>query len=119
MRKKWLIFFGAVFLVIALTTVGFAASPIKLIVNGQEIKPDVPPQLINGRTIVPVRCVAEALGADVQWDEQQRIVRVDFGELPQSIQEKWQYPKPDGGELTLGYLGRQAGFLLPVVANTQ
>ena len=47
---------------------GFAASPIKLIVNGQEIKPDVPPQIINGRTMVPVRWVAEALGANVQWD---------------------------------------------------
>jgi hypothetical protein len=116
-RKKWLVVTGAVVLTLALAAGAFAANPIKLIVNGQEIKPDVPPQIINGRTMVPIRWVAEALGADVQWDEQQRIVRVDFGELPQSIQEKWQYPKPDGGELTLGYLGRQAGFLLPVVAT--
>gem|GEM_PF-2483839 len=75
-RKKWLIVFGAVFLVVALATVGFAASPIKLIVNGQEIKPDVSPQIINGRTMVPVRSVAEALGADVQWDAKNRQVLI-------------------------------------------
>ncbi|TDA70445.1 MAG: copper amine oxidase N-terminal domain-containing protein [Clostridia bacterium] len=79
MRKKWLIVFGAVFLAVALATVGFAASPIKLIVNGQEIKPDVPPQLINGRTMVPIRWVAEALGADVQWDAKNQQVKVNDG----------------------------------------
>lgn len=81
MKKKWLIVFGAVFLVAALATVGFAANPTKLIVNGQEIKPDVPPQIINGRTMVPVRWIAEALGADVQWDEENKIVWVNTPQL--------------------------------------
>jgi hypothetical protein len=45
-KKKWLIVFGAVFLVAVLATVGFAANPTKLIVNGQEIKPDVAPRII-------------------------------------------------------------------------
>jgi hypothetical protein len=97
--------------------VAFADNPVKLIVNGREIKPDVAPQIINGRTMVPVSWVAEALGADVQWDEKQRIVRLNFGELPQPVQERWQYPKPCGGELSIGYLGREANFLLPVVAT--
>lgn len=44
------------------------STPIKLIVNGQEILPDVPPQLINGRVMVPARFVAEPLGAKVEWD---------------------------------------------------
>lgn len=76
MRKRWLIVTGAVVLTIVLATVAFAANPMKLVVNGQEIKPDVPPQIINGRTMVPVRWVAEALGADVQWDETSRTVRI-------------------------------------------
>lgn len=117
MKKEWLAVIGVVVLVTVIASAAFAANPIKLIVNGQEINPDVPPQLINSRTMVPIRWVAEALGADVQWDEQQRTVKIYFGKLPQSIEEKWQYPKPGGGELTLGYLGRQAGFLLPVVAT--
>jgi len=116
-KKKWLAVIGVVILVGIFATAAFAGNPIKLIVNGQEVKPDVSPQIIDGRIMVPIRWVAEALDADIQWDEQQRIVRIDFGELPQSIREKWQYPKPGGGELTLGYLGRRAEFLLPVVAT--
>ena len=76
MRKKWLVLTGAVILTVALATVAFAAGPIKLIVNGQEIKPDVPPQIINGRTMVSIRWVAEALGADVQWDSKKQQVKV-------------------------------------------
>ncbi|MBC7339293.1 MAG: copper amine oxidase N-terminal domain-containing protein [Firmicutes bacterium] len=59
-----------------LTATVFAASPIKLIVNGREIQLDVPPQLVNGRVMVPMRWVAEALGAGVEWDEMAQAVRV-------------------------------------------
>ena len=75
--KKWFIIFGVVFLIVAFAAVGYAANPIKLIVNGQEIHPDVPPQLMNGRTMVPIRWVAEALGAEVQWDAKNRQVKVN------------------------------------------
>ncbi len=37
------------------------------IVNGQEIELDVTPQIVNGRTLVPARFVAETLDMDVQW----------------------------------------------------
>lgn len=57
----------------SLTSVSFvAATPtIKLIVNGVDItyKSDVPPQIIDGRTVVPARALAESLGASVEWDE--------------------------------------------------
>lgn len=76
MKKKWLIVSGVVVLTLALVAIAFAANPIKLIVNDQEIKPDVPPEIINGRTMVPLRWVAEALGANVQWDAGKRQVRV-------------------------------------------
>lgn len=46
-----------------------ASSNIRLVVNGREIETDVPPQLINGRVMVPARFVAEPLGATVEWDE--------------------------------------------------
>ncbi|MBB6214752.1 hypothetical protein HNQ80_000835 [Anaerosolibacter carboniphilus] len=51
-------------------------SVIKLIVNGKEIQSDVPPQIINGRTLVPARPLAEALNAKVEWDEKYRAVIV-------------------------------------------
>lgn len=37
--------------------------------DGQEIEMDVPPEVKNERTMVPIRAVAEALGADVGWDQ--------------------------------------------------
>lgn len=41
---------------------------IKVKVNGVEIDFDVPPLVENGRTLVPIRKIAEALGAQVDWD---------------------------------------------------
>lgn len=53
-----------------------AADAVKLFVNGGELQSDVPPQVISGRTLVPVRFVAEALGASVGWDEASQTVTV-------------------------------------------
>lgn len=82
MKKKWIIIVGVVLLVGIFTTIAFADNPIKLFVNGQEIKPDVPPQLINGRTMVPIRWVAEALGADVHWSNNRVIKLTSVVERP-------------------------------------
>ncbi len=37
-------------------------------INGEKVKLDSPAFIANGRTYLPVRFVAEALGADVNWD---------------------------------------------------
>jgi len=58
----------------------FADQPIKLIINGQQIQCDVPPQNINGRVMVPARFVAENLGATVDWDGENRAVVINSGE---------------------------------------
>ncbi|HAG11846.1 MAG TPA: hypothetical protein DCK76_10855 [Desulfotomaculum sp.] len=47
---------------------------IKLIVNNKTLTADVPPALINGRTMVPVRVVAEALGILVEFNDSTRTV---------------------------------------------
>lgn len=36
-------------------------------INGQEIELEVAPQIINGRTLVPLRFVGEAFGDEVKW----------------------------------------------------
>ncbi len=46
----------------------------KAYINQNEIVLDVAPQIKEGRTLVPLRFIAEAFGADVEWDgELQRI----------------------------------------------
>ena len=38
-------------------------------VNGKSVAMDVPPRLINGRTMIPLRFLSEELGYSVQWDD--------------------------------------------------
>lgn len=52
-------------------------SAIKLIVNGKEVPCDPPPQMINNRVFVPVRFVAEALGANVDWNHEKNTVIIN------------------------------------------
>jgi len=44
--------------------------------NGEAIPVDVPARLMNGRTMVPARVIAEAFGADVQWNGNGRAVLI-------------------------------------------
>lgn len=50
------------------------ASAVDLFVDGTQLKPDVEPTIVQGRTLVPVRAIFEALGADVGWDDATRTV---------------------------------------------
>ncbi len=42
--------------------------------NGVQVALDVPPRIVSGRTLVPLRFVSEALGAGVEWDGTARKV---------------------------------------------
>lgn len=42
--------------------------PITVHVDGKYLPSDVPPEIVNGRTFVPLRAVSTALGADITWD---------------------------------------------------
>lgn len=55
-------------------TGAFAESPITVTVDGQPVEFDVQPQLINDRTMVPLRAIFEELGAAVSWDEPTQTV---------------------------------------------
>lgn len=45
--------------------------------NGAEIPLDVPAKIENGRTLVPLRAVADAFGCFVDWDGETRTVLID------------------------------------------
>lgn len=44
--------------------------------NGKKIKIDCAAQIMNNRTMLPVRAITEAFGADVNWNEGLRIVEI-------------------------------------------
>lgn len=45
-------------------------------VNGEEATLDVPAKIINGRTMVPIRFVAENLGFDVGWNRTDKTIAI-------------------------------------------
>ena len=61
------------------TTVSLRIGSTILSRNGKTTVLDVPAQLIDGRTLVPARAVAEAFGADVNWIESTQTVVITSG----------------------------------------
>ncbi|NPV69176.1 MAG: tetratricopeptide repeat protein [Firmicutes bacterium] len=53
---------------------------LKVFVNGKRPAFDQPPVIKDGRTLVPVRAVSEALGATVEWQAQTREVIISKGD---------------------------------------
>jgi S1-C subfamily serine protease len=45
-------------------------------INGRATALEVPPVIMNGRTLVPVRFIAESFGANVNWDGQTRVITI-------------------------------------------
>ena len=56
------------------TTIELAIGSDTLYKNGEPVTLDVPGQIMNGRTLVPARAVAEAYGVGVEWDKTTRTV---------------------------------------------
>ena len=66
-------------------TVELALGQREAFVNGQQMFLDVPAGTIEGRTMVPLRFVSEAMGADVKWRSATRTVAIS-GDGPASDQ---------------------------------
>jgi hypothetical protein len=54
---------------------------IAVYVNGKALEFDVPPVIIDDRTLVPFRVIFEALGLEVGWDEPTRTVTGTKGDM--------------------------------------
>ena len=77
-----------------------AASPVRIIFNGYELKSEVPAQIIDGHTMVPLRVIAETLGAQVEWDADNHAVII---EQPSTPTTEWRYVKLNGEPTTWPY----------------
>ena len=62
--------------------------------NGQEFTMDVPPMIINDRTMMPVRALADALELSVTWDEPTRTVHIAYGKTEIKEPVSTEQPKP-------------------------
>lgn len=57
-------------------TIKLPIGSVNAVVNGNLVKLEVPATIINDRTYVPVRFVAESTGAIVSWNEKTRTVSI-------------------------------------------
>lgn len=64
----------------AASAAAFAADGITVTLDGKAIDFDVQPQIIDERTMVPLRAIFEALGAEVGWEQETETVTAVKGD---------------------------------------
>lgn len=78
-----------------------ALTGIDVFINGKVLDSDCAPLLADGRTLVPLRAIFEALGAKVEWDAENRKINcaTDKGKLMLQIDNR--QAKMNDQEITL------------------
>ena len=88
-------------LLLLLFALTVSAGAVSLYVDTDLIQTDVPPTIVDGRTLVPMRAIFEALGAEVDWDGETRTATGTLGEHTVSIQVGAKTALVDGQARTL------------------
>lgn len=65
-----------IFCISAICTSVYAEKAISVYLDNQKIEFDVDPIATNGRTLIPVRAVFEAMGAKVDWDSSNNLITI-------------------------------------------
>ncbi len=65
-------------------SISMRVNEITATVNGKTLTMDVPSKVIDGRTFVPLRFIAESIGAKVDWDETEKRVDITYNP-PKSV----------------------------------
>lgn len=63
-----------------ITEINLTIDSLKATVNGKKVTNDVAPAIINDRTMVPVRFIAESFGSEVEWIGETRTVVIKLNE---------------------------------------
>ncbi len=76
-------------------TAGITIGSSKVVLgDAASVDGDVPAQIINGRTMVPLRVIAESIGAQVGWDAETKTVNIQtpaVSEAPASVEYEMGY----------------------------
>ncbi|MEE1224720.1 MAG: copper amine oxidase N-terminal domain-containing protein [Clostridia bacterium] len=94
-------------LIITLTCSNWAVMAeenVNVVLDGKTITFDVPAQIINGRTMVPIRAIFESMGATVTWHEDTKAAyAVKNGRVVSFFLESTKYGRLLPGATTLEY----------------
>ncbi len=78
--RKTLCILLSMLLLLSVMPCAMANSDVTVTLDGEKIEFDVKPQILNDRTMVPLRAIFEAFGAEVSWDETTRTVTSTKGD---------------------------------------
>lgn len=100
--KKFIKLFALIlFISFSVNNVSFAENPIKVVLNDKALHFDVNPTIVNGRTLVPVREIFEALDSKVSWDEKSKTVIATKGDTYISLTIDSNYGVKNGEKIQL------------------
>lgn len=94
--KKSVLILLLIVTMLFIQSVAYADSGVKILIDGEELTCDVPPVIIDGRTLVPLRAIFEALGAEVDWDEATQTVTALKGDITIILKVNDKYPTING-----------------------
>ncbi|MDF9409808.1 copper amine oxidase N-terminal domain-containing protein [Pelotomaculum isophthalicicum JI] len=77
MKRFGVILLCFMVVVLTVTTLALADTPIKLVINGQQIDSNPSPIMYQNRVFVPIRLVSQALGYNVTWQDSDQTVILD------------------------------------------
>ncbi|HYF93240.1 MAG TPA: copper amine oxidase N-terminal domain-containing protein [Symbiobacteriaceae bacterium] len=81
--KRYLISLVGIMWVLIIIPAGAAAEdppPPSLVLDGYTIEAEVKPVVVDGRTLLPLRALANSLGAEVEWDAENNTAVLRMGE---------------------------------------
>ncbi|MFJ6264338.1 stalk domain-containing protein [Lysinibacillus xylanilyticus] len=81
MKKIWTMLLAAILIVplVLQPVTAQAARGITIYVDGVQLKADQPPVMVQGRVMLPLRAIFEALDASVDWDRKKQTVTATKG----------------------------------------
>ena len=90
--KKILVLMMTVVMLLGIFSLNVSAQDnIHVYVDGEKIEFDVSPQIVNGRTMVPIRAIAEKLNINIQWVPSDNAVKMQTNtkEISMFIGSNW------------------------------
>ncbi len=88
------------------------------ILNGESVTLEAPATIIQDRTMVPVRFVAEAFGYKVDWDDATRTVLLTSPEKPEEPEDD-EIPGKKARLNTIGYANSERGYRVTIKFNSR
>ena len=79
MRTKIYSIMLIIALLLSMVMPAYAADQVTVLVNEEELQTDQPAEIYDGRTFLPLRAVAEAVGAEVEWDSSLQSAKIKSG----------------------------------------